>query len=108
VAIIRHAKVQGKRSPLNPDDRDYWVTRQRRRLKERMRSSKRSALLRQQDYRCAMCGTWFDPDEDIPLMDAHYSWYTGGAITRTTRGSGARQQRLEPDDERSCAVKTAS
>ena len=72
VAIIRHAKVQGKRSPLNPDDRDYWVTRQRRRLKERMRSSKRSALLRQQDYRCAMCGTWFDPDEAIPLMDAHH------------------------------------
>ncbi len=30
-----------------------------------------------------------------------YSWYTGGAITRTTRGSGARQQRLEPDGERS-------
>lgn len=72
VAVTRHAKVQGKRSPLNPDDQSYWETRRRRRLKETMRSPKRSALLRQQDYRCAMCGTWFDPDEDIPLMDAHH------------------------------------
>jgi len=72
VAVTRHAKVQGKRSPLNPDDQDYWEMRRRRRLKETMRSPKRSALLRQQDYRCAMCGTWFDPDEDIPLMDAHH------------------------------------
>ena len=72
VAVTRHAKVQGKRSPLNPDDQDYWEMRRRRRLKETMQSPKRSALLRQQDYRCAMCGTWFDPDEDISLMDAHH------------------------------------
>jgi hypothetical protein len=29
------------------------------------------------------------------------NWYTGGAIMRTTRGSGTGRQRLEPDDEQS-------
>jgi RNA-directed DNA polymerase len=72
VAIIRHAKVQGKRSPLDPDDQPYWEARRRRRLEEAMRSRKRSVLLRRQDYRCAMCGVWFDPDEDMALIDAHH------------------------------------
>ena len=72
VAIVRHAKVQGKRSPLDPDDQAYWEARRRRRLEETMRSRKRAVLLRQQDYRCAMCGTWFDPDEDISLIEAHH------------------------------------
>jgi RNA-directed DNA polymerase len=72
VAIVRHAKVQGKRSPLDPDDQAYWEARQRRRLEETMRSRKRAVLLRQQDYRCAMCGVWFDPDQDISLMEAHH------------------------------------
>jgi RNA-directed DNA polymerase len=73
VPVTRHAKVQGKRSPLNPDDRGYWELRRRRRLAETLRSAKRSALLRRQDYRCAMCGVWFDPDEDIPLIDEHHA-----------------------------------
>ena len=72
VAIIRHAKVQEKRSPLNPDDQAYWETRRRRRLLETMRSPKRSALLRQQDCRCVMCGVGFDPDDDISFIDAHH------------------------------------
>src|SRR5215218_2610383 len=29
------------------------------------------------------------------------NWCTGGATTRTTRGSGTRRRRLEPDDEQS-------
>src|SRR3954454_13423639 len=29
------------------------------------------------------------------------NWYTGGVIMGTTRGSGARRPRLEPDDEQS-------
>jgi RNA-directed DNA polymerase len=45
VAIVRHAKVQGKRSPLDPDDQAYWEARQRRRLEEAMRSRKRAVLL---------------------------------------------------------------
>lgn len=72
VAVLRHAKVQGKRSPLNPDDQAYWEARRRRRLDEAMRSQKRTALLRQQDYRCAMCGVWFDPDEDMTFVEVHH------------------------------------
>src|SRR6185312_10999263 len=29
------------------------------------------------------------------------NWYTGGVIMGTTRGSGVRRPRLEPDDEQS-------
>ena len=72
VPITRHAKVQGKRSPLNPDDRDYWELRRHRRLAVTLRSRKRSALLNRQDGKCAMCGVWFDPDEDVPLIDEHH------------------------------------
>ena len=67
------SKVQGKRSPLNPEDRDYWELRRRRRLTGALRSPKRSALLRRQDGKCAMCGVWFDPDEDIALIDEHHA-----------------------------------
>ena len=72
VAIVRHAKVEGKRSPLNPDDRAYWDARRRRRLDEAMRSRKRAALLRLQDYRCAMCGVRFDPEDDMAFIEAHH------------------------------------
>jgi hypothetical protein len=72
VPVTRHAKVQGKRSPLNPDDRNYWEQRRHRRLKQTLRPSKRSALLRRQDDKCAMCGVRFDPDEDIALIDEHH------------------------------------
>jgi RNA-directed DNA polymerase len=72
VAIVRHAKVQGKRSPLNPDDQAYWEARRRRRLHEAMRSRKRAVLLWQQGYRCALCGVVFDPDEDMAFVEAHH------------------------------------
>jgi RNA-directed DNA polymerase len=72
VPIARHSKVQGKRSPLNPDDREYWEMRRLRRLEETLKSPKRLALLKRQDCKCAMCGVGFDPDEDIPLIDEHH------------------------------------
>jgi RNA-directed DNA polymerase len=72
VPVTRHSKVQGKRSPLNPDDRDYWETRQHRRMAEAMNSPMRSTLLKRQDYRCALCHVRFDPGEDLPLIDAHH------------------------------------
>ncbi|WP_348629336.1 group II intron maturase-specific domain-containing protein [Methylobacterium sp. 17Sr1-1] len=72
VGIVRHAKVQGKRSPLNPDDRTYWQAQRRRRRDETMRSRTRATLLRQQDYRCALCGVMFDPDEDITFVEVHH------------------------------------
>jgi RNA-directed DNA polymerase len=73
VPITRHSKVQGKRSPLNPDDQEYWELRRLRRLAETVRSSKRLALLKRQDCKCAMCGVGFDPDEDLSLLDAHHT-----------------------------------
>jgi RNA-directed DNA polymerase len=73
VPITRHSKVQGKRSPLNPDDREYWELRRQRRLTETLRSPKRRTLLKRQDGRCAMCGVGFDPDEDFPLIDEHHA-----------------------------------
>jgi RNA-directed DNA polymerase len=71
--VTRHHKVQGKCSPLNPDDRDYWELRRQRRLAGTLRSPKRLTLLRRQDCKCAMCGVGFDPDEDIPLIDEHHA-----------------------------------
>ena len=73
VPVTRHSKVQGKRSPLNPDDREYWELRRQRRLAETLRSPKRRTLLKRQDCKCAMCGVEFDPDEDIPLIDEHHA-----------------------------------
>ena len=72
VPIARHSKVQGKRSPLNPDDREYWEMRRLRRFAETLKSPKRLALLKRQDCKCAMCGVGFDPDEDVPLIDEHH------------------------------------
>jgi RNA-directed DNA polymerase len=72
VPITRHSKVQGKRSPLNPDDREYWELRRLRRLAEILKAPKRLVLLKRQDCKCAMCGVGFDPDEDIPLIDEHH------------------------------------
>jgi RNA-directed DNA polymerase len=73
VPVTRHSKVQGKRSPLNPEGHDYWALRRCRRLAETLRSPKRSGLLGRQDYKCAMCGVGLDPDEDIPLIDEHHA-----------------------------------
>jgi RNA-directed DNA polymerase len=73
VPVTRPSKVQGKRSPLNPEGHDYWALRRCRRLAETLRSPKRSGLLGRQDYKCAMCGVGFDPDEDIPLIDEHHA-----------------------------------
>jgi len=73
VPVIRHSEVQGKRSPLNPDDREYWELRRLRRLAETLRAPKRLALLERQGCRCAICGMGFDPDEDISLIDAHHT-----------------------------------
>jgi RNA-directed DNA polymerase len=72
IPVTRHSKVQGKRSPLNPDDRDYWEIRQQRRVTEVVNSPMRLTLLKRQDYRCALCHVCFDPDEDLPLIDAHH------------------------------------
>jgi RNA-directed DNA polymerase len=72
IPVTRHRKVQGKRSPLDPDDRAYWMARQHRRLAEAIRSPMHTALLERQDDRCALCHVRFDPEEDLPLIDTHH------------------------------------
>jgi RNA-directed DNA polymerase len=71
--IIRHTKVRGRSSPLDPDARPCWEERRRRRLEARCLSRQRQELLRAQGYACAECGVPFDPDEDADMMDAHHA-----------------------------------
>ncbi len=71
--IIRHIKVKGRNSPLDPDARPYWEDRRRRRLEARCLSRQRQELLRTQGYACAECGIPFDPDEDAGMTDAHHT-----------------------------------
>ncbi|HZC83741.1 MAG TPA: group II intron reverse transcriptase/maturase, partial [Rubrobacter sp.] len=71
--IIRHIKVKGRNSPLDPDARPYWEGRRRRRLEARCLSKQRQELLRTQGYACAECGIPFDPDEDADMTDKHHA-----------------------------------
>lgn len=70
--VCRYVKVQGKRSPMDPDDRAYWEAKKRAKMAEQTTSWTRFYKLREQDGRCAMCGITFDPDEDVDQIDAHH------------------------------------
>jgi RNA-directed DNA polymerase len=70
--IIRHTKVKGRASPLDPDARAYWSERRRVRLEAHGLSKRRQELLRTQGYACAACGVPFDPDDDVAMMDVHH------------------------------------
>jgi RNA-directed DNA polymerase len=78
--IVRHIKVKGRTSPLDPDAQSYWDERRRTRLAACCLSRRRQALLQAQGYACAACGVPFDPDEDINMMDVHHAQprHTGG------------------------------
>ena len=70
--VIRHTKVQGNRSPLNPVDREYWEQRRRRRqLKESFYKERREALFRQQNS-CALCGAPFQHGGPLHDKNAVY------------------------------------
>jgi RNA-directed DNA polymerase len=71
--IIRHKKVKGTMSPMDPDARVYWAERRRERLEARTYSKRRQELLKVQGYACASCEVPFDPDEDIDMMDQHHA-----------------------------------
>lgn len=71
--IIRHIKVKGNASPLDPDARPYWEARRRERLEVRTYSKRRQELLKVQGYTCASCGVPFNPDEGIDMMDEHHT-----------------------------------
>jgi RNA-directed DNA polymerase len=83
----------------------------------RFRSAKRFAICRMTQQNAGRTtpgldgGVYWTPEDGKRLAAslqqadrATCNWCTGGATTRTTRGSGTRRQRLEPDDEQSCAV----
>src|SRR4030095_7998440 len=63
VAIMRHVKVQGNRSPYDGDWM-YWSTRQGRHPNVRPRLAK---LLKQQRGRCRYCGLFFQQDDQIEV-----------------------------------------
>lgn len=71
--IIRHKKVKGTMSPMDPDARAYRAERRRERLDARTYSKRRQELLKVQGYACASCEVPFDPDEDIDMMDEHHA-----------------------------------
>ena len=49
IKIVRHVKVQGSASPMDPALRDYWDKRQKARLKALMVSKKRRGCSRSKD-----------------------------------------------------------
>ncbi len=86
--IARHTKVKGRLSPLDPDAREYWEERRKKRLEARTYSKRRQEFLRIQGYACACCKVPFDPDEDIADMDEHHDaprHKGGGAETGNLR-----------------------
>ena len=70
--IRRFVKVQGRRSPLNPDDRQYWLKRKRNRMIEATYSKRRRLLLVQQGGVCPICKVPFNPDQDRDHIDMHH------------------------------------
>lgn len=63
--VTRYTKVEGKKSPLDPSQRDYWAAR-RKRVKARETFRKdRLALLTRQDNRCGLCGVPFTEGDSI-------------------------------------------
>jgi RNA-directed DNA polymerase len=66
--FIRHIKVAGRNSPLNPNLRAYWDARRAVRLEKESYSKRRKQLLKLQGHVCAQCGVPFDPDDDKELM----------------------------------------
>jgi hypothetical protein len=80
----------------------------------RFRSAKRFAICRMTQQNAGRTtpgldgGVYWTPEDGKRLAAslqqadrATCNWCTGGATTRTTRGSGTGRQRLEPDDEQS-------
>jgi RNA-directed DNA polymerase len=63
VAITRHVKVQGNRSPYDGDWM-YWSTRQGRHPNVSPRLAK---LLKQQRGRCRYCGLFFQQEDEIEI-----------------------------------------
>ena len=69
VPVIRFTKVNGKATPMNPDERAYWRARRKDHLDRRGAIGKYNFWLRIQSYQCAMCHRRFLGDDPI---DKHH------------------------------------
>lgn len=54
VRIIRHIKIQGRRSPYRPSDHEYFTTRREQLLLKRLNGFQRK-VVRKTDGKCALC-----------------------------------------------------
>ncbi len=55
VRIIRHIKIQGRRSPHRPSDQEYFEARQEQLLLKRLNGFQKK-VVRKTDGKCAVCG----------------------------------------------------
>lgn len=69
VPVIRFTKVNGKATPMNPDEHAYWKARRKEHLDRRGAIGKYNFWLRIQSYQCAMCHRRFLGDDPI---DKHH------------------------------------
>ncbi|QBY06746.1 group II intron reverse transcriptase/maturase (plasmid) [Deinococcus metallilatus] len=81
--VTRFTKVEGKSSPFDPALRNYWQTRQKRRVARQIYQKDRLELLRRQGGECGLCRLPL-PAEDI---DDHHVTprHTGGQNTLDNR-----------------------
>ena len=69
IPITRYVKVTGRSSPMNPDQRAYWVQRKKWQVARTIHQRKRLAMLREQNNTCWLCGVVFWPNDPI---DEHH------------------------------------
>jgi RNA-directed DNA polymerase len=82
--ITRHAKVVGRSTPMDPDQREYWEGRKRQRVARQTYQKERLAMLRDQGNACGICGITFWPGDPI---DEHHRTpkSRGGSDDRSNR-----------------------
>jgi RNA-directed DNA polymerase len=61
IRIIRHIKIQGRRSPYRPGDQEYFETRREQLLLKRLNGFQKK-VVRKTDGRCALCGCNISPE----------------------------------------------
>jgi RNA-directed DNA polymerase len=94
--IVRHQLVRSGASPDDPALAEYWAVRRRRApLPPIDRTSLR--LLKQQDGRCALCGTWLLSSDDRP--ESPREWEHWLATSRKTLVIVHSVARAEATDE---------
>ena len=76
--ITRYTKVTGRKTPIDPDERDYWEKRKHRTVSRNTHQKQRLALLKRQNNACGFCGQTFWPGD--PIHEHHEkSRHQGGS-----------------------------